>query len=58
MLTKEQLQAIAHCHSLEGCEGCPKKYELNDMECGDEAAKTALELMDEVDRLREIIFAR
>jgi hypothetical protein len=53
MLTKEQLQAIAHCSELVGCEDCPKKNELIDTDCTDEAAKTALELMDEVDRLRK-----
>jgi hypothetical protein len=42
------------------CNECEmaKRSDMCESLCTEIAAKTALELMDEVDRLREIIFAR
>ncbi len=55
MLTKEQLQDAVNCAGI-SCMEC--KMRTPEYWCQAELAKAALELMDEVDRLREIIFAR
>jgi len=59
MLTREQLQDAATCMG-KICNECEmaKRSDMCESLCTEIAAKTALELMDEVDRLREIIFAR